>query len=74
MNIYQVLLKMISEKENGLAILIDPDKFLISETRLFLGQIPKKTTHIFIGGRGVFEKQSEAVVSLVKKKTSFCFL
>jgi phosphoglycerol geranylgeranyltransferase len=69
MNIYQALLKMISEEEKGLAVLIDPDKFLISETGLFLEQIPKLATHIFIGGSTVFEKQTEAVVSAVKAQT-----
>jgi phosphoglycerol geranylgeranyltransferase len=70
MNIYQVLLKMISEEEKGLAILIDPDKFLISETQSFLEQIPKQTTHIFIGGSTGLNKVTEALVSAVKAETS----
>ena len=70
MNIYQALLKMISEEEKGLVILIDPDKFLISETRSFLEQIPKKTTHIFIGGSTVLNNVTEAAVSAVKAQTS----
>lgn len=70
MNIYQTLLKMISEEEKGLAILIDPDKFLISETRSFLEQIPKQTTHILIGGSTVLNKVTEALVSMLKEQTS----
>jgi len=70
MNIYQSLLKMISEEKKGLAILIDPEKFFISESGSFLKQIPKQATHIFIGGSTVFENQTETVVSAVKGKTS----
>jgi putative glycerol-1-phosphate prenyltransferase len=70
MDIYQAVLKMVSEKEKGLAILIDPDKFLISETGLFLGKIPKQTTHIFIGGSTVPNKLTEAAVSAIKAETS----
>jgi phosphoglycerol geranylgeranyltransferase len=70
MNMYQAIVRMVSEKEKGLAILIDPDKFSISETTRFLEQIPKNTTHIFIGGSTVFEKQTEVVVSSVKGKTA----
>jgi phosphoglycerol geranylgeranyltransferase len=70
MNTYQAIVRMVSEKEKGLAILIDPDKFWISETTRFLEQIPKNTTHIFIGGSTVFEKQTEVVVSSVKGKTA----
>ncbi len=70
MNVYQALLKMISEEEKGLAILIDPEKFLISETGSFLEQIPKQTTHIFIGGSTVLNKVTEEVVSVVKAQTS----
>jgi phosphoglycerol geranylgeranyltransferase len=70
MNIYQTLLKMISEDKKGLAILIDPEKFLISETGSFLEQIPKQTTHIFIGGSTVFNEVTETIVSVVKAQTS----
>ena len=70
MNIYQALLKMISEEKKGLAILIDPEKFLISETGSFLELIPKQTTHMFIGGSTVLNKETEAVVEAVKAQTS----
>ena len=70
MNIYQTLLEMISEEEKGLAILIDPDKFLISETRSFLEQIPKEATYIFIGGSTVLNKATEALVDALKAQTS----
>ena len=61
---------MISEKEKGLAILIDPDKFSISEMESFLEQIPKETTFLFIGGSIVLHEATEAVVSALKEKTS----
>jgi putative glycerol-1-phosphate prenyltransferase len=61
---------MVSEKEKGLAILIDPDKFSISETGSFLEQIPRKTTYIFVGGSILLHKITEALVSALKEKTS----
>lgn len=70
MNIYQAFLAMISKEENGLAILIDPEKFLVAETRSFLEQIPKQTTHILIGGSTVLNKVTEALVTIVKEQTS----
>ena len=69
MNSYQRLLKKVSEKEKGLAILMDPDKFLISEIALFLQQIPKETTHLFIGGSTVFNNQTEVLVRALKSET-----
>jgi len=70
MNIYQAFLTMVSEKDKGLAILIDPEKFLVSEMRLFLEQIPKQTTHLFIGGSTVFNSQTEVLVGALKAQTS----
>ncbi len=69
MNSYQAFVKKISDKEKGLAILMDPDKFLISEIALFLKQIPKETTHLFIGGSTVFNNQTEVLVRALKSET-----
>lgn len=63
---YQDFLNLISEKKKGLAILIDPDKFDVSETVSFLKHIPKKTTHIFVGGSTVFNNETETVVKAIK--------
>ena len=63
---FQSILKMISEKKKGLAILIDPEKFDISEAATFLKGIPKQTTHIFIGGSTTSQGETEASVIAVK--------
>ncbi len=64
---YQAFLDLISEKKKGLAILIDPDKFDVSKTVAFLRDIPKKTTHLFVGGSTVFNNETETVVRAIKK-------
>ena len=67
---YQSLLKMISEKEKGLAILIDPDKFSIAETAAFLKTIPPQTTHLFVGGSTVAPQFTETTVKAIKRETN----
>ncbi len=66
---YKSFLKRIAEKEKQLAILIDPDKFDISETKSFLKKIPKETTHIFVGGSTVANGETEATVQALKTET-----
>jgi hypothetical protein len=56
---YKTLLKSIAEKEKQLAILIDPDKFVIAEAKSFLKKIPKETTHLFVGGSTVKNGETE---------------
>jgi len=59
-----------------LAILIDPDKFDVKNTSLFLEKIPESTTHIFVGGSTVKEGITEEVVKklkLITKKPIFIF-
>ena len=63
---YQTFLNLISKKKNALAILIDPDKFNISETKLFLNRIPKKTTHLFVGGSTVDKGSTQTAVLAIK--------
>ncbi len=68
-NLYKNLLKSISEDEKQLAILIDPDKFKISEAKSFLKKIPKKTTHLFVGGSTVANGETEEAVKALKAET-----
>src|SRR5690606_33082233 len=67
---YKSFLKRIDEKEKQLTILIDPDKFDVSETKLFLKKIPKKTTHLFVGGSTVANGETEATVQALKAETN----
>ena len=69
-NFYKNLLKSVAEKEKQLAILIDPDKFDISETKSFLKKIPKETTHLFVGGSTVANGETEATVKALKNHTN----
>ncbi|AFL80884.1 phosphoglycerol geranylgeranyltransferase [Aequorivita sublithincola DSM 14238] len=66
---YKSFLKSVVEKEKQLAILIDPDKFAISETKLFLKKIPKETTHLFVGGSTVANGKTEESVKVLKAVT-----
>src|SRR5690606_13887826 len=66
---YKTFLKSVAGKEKQLAILIDPDKFDISETNSFLGKIPKETTHIFVGGSTVLNGETEETVKALKAET-----
>lgn len=66
---YKSFLKSVAENEKQLAILIDPDKFAISETKLFLKKIPKETTHIFVGGSTVANGETEETVKALKAET-----
>lgn len=66
---YKSFLKRIDEKEKQLTILIDPDKFNSSETKSFLKKLPKKTTHLFVGGSTVANGETEATVKALKTET-----
>lgn len=66
---YQSVLNLIEKKKKQLAILIDPEKFVISETENFLAKIPSETTHLFVGGSTVANGETETVVKAIKKQS-----
>ncbi|MCG2429682.1 geranylgeranylglyceryl/heptaprenylglyceryl phosphate synthase [Aequorivita xiaoshiensis] len=66
---YKYFQKNIIAGKKQLAILIDPDKFDISETESFLHKIPNDTTHLFVGGSTVENGQTEITVKAIKAKT-----
>ncbi len=66
---YNSFLKSVTKNEKQLAILIDPEKFTISETKSFLKKIPKETTHLFVGGSTVENGQTEETVKALKVET-----
>lgn len=68
---YNEFLDLVAKSNKLLAILIDPDKFEISETDLFLQNIPINTTHLFVGGSTVAKGETEKVVEVLKSKTHF---
>ncbi|MDP2686369.1 MAG: geranylgeranylglyceryl/heptaprenylglyceryl phosphate synthase [Aequorivita sp.] len=66
---YNSFLKSVAKREKLLTILIDPEKFTISETKSFLKKIPKETTHLFVGGSTVENGQTEETVKALKAET-----
>lgn len=66
---YNSFLKSVANSEKQLAILIDPEKFTISETKSFLKKIPEETTHLFVGGSTVENGQAEETVKALKAET-----
>ena len=67
---YTEFLRKVSQGNKGLAILIDPEKFTVNETALFLKKIPKETTHLFVGGSTVHNGETKAVVTALKQHTN----
>ena len=70
MGYYQTILESKLEGKKGLAILIDPDKFDNDLATSFLKQIPKETTHLFVGGSSVANGETERTVEAIKKNSS----
>lgn len=66
---YNSFLNSIAEKQRQLAILIDPDKFNPSQSKLFLKTIPEETTHLFVGGSTVSNGETEETVKALKAET-----
>ncbi len=66
---YKSFLKSVAEKEKQLTILIDPDKFDVSQTKPFLNKIPRETTHLFVGGSTVTNGETEKTVKALKAET-----
>ncbi|WP_142784249.1 geranylgeranylglyceryl/heptaprenylglyceryl phosphate synthase [Changchengzhania lutea] len=70
-SIYRNIKKSISEGEKLLAVLIDPDRFSIKNTKKFIGKVNASiTTHIFVGGSTVDENATEVLVSEIKKHST----
>lgn len=67
---YKAFLKSVTESKDLLAVLIDPDKFVASEASLFLKNIPKETTHLFVGGSTVANGETQATVKALKALTT----
>jgi len=69
-NIYKHILDSALKKEKLLAILIDPDKFLVKHTTRFIEKVNKSiATHIFVGGSTVSEHKTDILVEEIKKHT-----
>lgn len=68
--IYKNIQDSIANKERLLAVLIDPDKFLIENTQSFVEKINESiASHIFVGGSVVNDNATDCLVSEIKKYT-----
>lgn len=54
-------------RQQLLSILVDPDKFELSNAEDFLESIPTETNYLFVGGSEVEDGQTEVVVDQLKK-------
>jgi len=72
MSFYNQWLTTISEGKKQLAILIDPEKFVLKEAfaKAYLLKIPVETTHIFVGGSTDDLNQTDATIRLLKQHTT----
>lgn len=71
---YKSILREIQKDRKQLAILIDPEKFDVSKSEVFLKKIPTETTHLFVGGSTVNNNDTEKVVIALKEKTELPIL
>ncbi|WNH08395.1 geranylgeranylglyceryl/heptaprenylglyceryl phosphate synthase [Thalassobellus suaedae] len=70
-NIYNNINDSILNGEKLLAVLIDPDKFLIETTCRFIKKVNTSiATHIFVGGSTVDDNSTEILVTEIKKYTN----
>lgn len=70
-DIYNNILKLVSEDQKGLAVLIDPDKIERHAVAAFIQKINQSiATHIFVGGSTVEENTTGIIVSEIKKHTT----
>ncbi len=67
--VYASICKAITLQHKLLAVLIDPDKFDITNTVSFLNTLPKETTHLFVGGSTAQHSETESVVIALKKES-----
>jgi len=69
-SVYKNILEARAKNQKLFAVLIDPDKMLISEVSSFLEKVNGSiTTHVFIGGSKVDERITDLLVNEVKKHT-----
>jgi len=70
MSIYKNIQTSILKGDKLLAILIDPDKFILENTQLFIEKVNASiATHIFVGGSSVEDLKTDILVSEINKFT-----
>jgi putative glycerol-1-phosphate prenyltransferase len=68
--LYKNIINAVTKGEKLLAVLVDPDKFLLENTVTFVEKINKSiATHIFVGGSTVDAHATKSLVIEIKKQT-----
>ncbi len=68
--IYKNIVQSVSSGKKLLAVLIDPDKFHVQNTKPFIDKVNASiATHIFVGGSEVEEQLTDILVNEIKKHT-----
>lgn len=71
MSVYANIQASILNTNKLLAVLIDPDKFIIENTQFFIEKVNASiATHIFVGGSIVEEHKTDNLVAEIKKFTN----
>ena len=69
-SVYKDLISSSEKKTNLLAVLIDPEKFLLEQAGKFLRNLPPNITHIFVGGSTAETGDIHNTVKIIKNFTS----
>lgn len=69
--VYDALCNSINRNNKILTVLIDPEKFDISNLASFLNKIPQETALLFVGGSATNDLKIEETVKELKNKTDF---
>lgn len=69
--VYDALCNLINRNNKILTVLIDPEKFDISNLASFLTKIPQETALLFVGGSATNDLKIEETVKELKNKTDF---
>ncbi|HIB46957.1 MAG TPA: geranylgeranylglyceryl/heptaprenylglyceryl phosphate synthase [Flavobacteriaceae bacterium] len=67
---YREIVEAVALQQKLLAVLVDPEQFQPELAAMFLTQIPKETTHLFVGGSSVPNGLTALVVESLKKHTN----
>ncbi len=63
-------LQILKNIDQGLAVLVDPEKFILTETEAFLKKIPVTTNLILVGGSTATQEDTKNLVIHLKSSTS----
>jgi len=68
--LYEAIVSAQLTNQKLMAILLDPDKFDVSQTKAFLERLPKETSHLLVGGSTVPKGLTEVLVTSLKSVTA----